>query len=637
MSKLIKTFATALLQWRHKYLISPSRIRFLVFLHDVLMIPLAWAFAYWLRFNLGHIAPQFVKQAVEVMPVIIIIQALYYWLFGLYRGVWRFASLPDLVRILKVVAIGTASSILILFLSAQLVSIPRSIFPLYGLLLVVLLGGSRVLYRWLKDYAEMRSRDSHVQRVLIVGAGQAGEGLVRDLMRQAQKEYQVVAFVDDSSAKNGQEIHGIRVLGDTHDIPTIVQEQAIDLIMIAIPSARSADMRRIVGFCENSTVPFRTLPSLQDLASGNVQIDTLRAVSLEDLLGRDPVSLDWENIHINIQHKKILVSGGGGSIGSELCRQIAELSPEQLVVIEQNEFNLYALTLELQQKFPQLNFVGCLLDVTDRVGVGAVLQQYKIDVVFHAAAYKHVPLLENQLRIAVKNNVLGTQILAEESVNAAVKKFVLISTDKAVNPANIMGATKRVAEIFCQNYQQRQTQTPMQFITVRFGNVLGSIGSVVPLFKKQIETGGPVTVTHPDMTRFFMTIPEATQLILQSAVMGKGGEIFVLDMGEPVKIQYLAEQMIHLAGLVPGRDIVIQHTGLRPGEKLYEELFHAAEPLSTTTHGKIMQATYRQTDWQELIRCLDNMEKACEQGDEALLYAYLTQLVPEYQRSAVFH
>jgi FlaA1/EpsC-like NDP-sugar epimerase len=502
MPKPFKIFATTLLQWQHKYFTSPTHIRFLVFLHDLCMIPVAWAFAYWLRFNLGHIAPVFIKQAIGVLPFIIFIQALYYWLFGLYRGVWRFASLPDLTRIVKVVVIGAGSAILILFLSAKLISIPRSIFPLYGLLLIVLLGGSRLLYRWLKDHAEIASAAPKTQRVLMVGAGQAGESMVRDLMRHKQKDYQVVAFVDDDGAKYGQEIHGIRVLGKTADIAKIAQQQAVDLIMIAIPSAGSADMRRIVEHCEKSAIAFRTLPSLKDLASGNVQIDTLRAVSLEDLLGRDPVLLDWHSISANIQDKIVLVSGGGGSIGSELCRQIAQLSPKQLIVIEQNEFNLYALTEEFRQKFPRLNFIGHLLDVTDRAGIHAILQQQMVDMIFHAAAYKHVPLLENQLRIAIKNNILGTQVLAEEAAYFNVKKFVLISTDKAVNPTNVMGATKRVAEIFCQNYQQLRPQSTTEFVTVRFGNVLGSTGSVVPLFKKQIEMGGPITVTHPDITRF---------------------------------------------------------------------------------------------------------------------------------------
>lgn len=628
MPKSIKKFVLAVIAWQKKNLKSPAQLRCIVFSHDLLMIPIAWSLAYWLRFNLGEITPIFADQAIRALPIIMLVQVIFYGLFGLYRGAWRFASLPDLARIVKVVGAGIIISILILFLTAQLMTIPRSIFPLYGLLLVVLLGGSRLLYRSLKDYAEGQSKDWQVQRVLIIGAGHAGEGIVRDLMRHPHKKYQVIAFVDDNITKKGQEIHGIRVLGNSCDIPKIVREQSIDLMMIAMPSARSVDMRRIVGYCEKAGVPFRTLPSIQDLANGHIKIDALRAVSLEDLLGRDPVSLNWQAICTSIQDKCVLVSGGGGSIGSELCRQIAQLLPRKLYVIEQNEFNLYTLALELQQKYPQLDFSGHLLDIADRTGVQAVLQQEKIDLIFHAAAYKHVPMLENQLRSAVKNNILGTQILAEEAAKAHIKKFVLISTDKAVNPANIMGATKRVAEIFCQNYGLRVNT---QFITVRFGNVLGSAGSVVPLFKKQIESGGPVTVTDPNMMRFFMTIPESTQLILQSSVMGHGGEIFVLDMGEPIKINYLAEQMILLAGLIPGRDIDIQYTGLRPGEKLYEELFHAAESLIPTAHEKIMQAKHRQEDWQKLKTILATMEKACECTDEAVLYQSLFELVPEYQ------
>lgn len=627
MRNWVKQSVSAIIRWQQEN-ISLSKIRLLVFFHDVLMIPIAWAFAYWLRFNLGKIEHPIIDQAINALPTVIVVQAIFYWLFGLYRGVWRFASLPDLIRIVKVVVVSITVSILLLFLSAQLVFIPRSIFPLYGLLLVALLGGSRICYRWLKDYAETTHKDTSVQKVLIVGAGQAGEGIVRDLQRHANKEYQAIAFVDDRTTKKGQEIHGIRVLGKPKDIPELVEQYQIDLIIIAMPSARSAEMRRIVGYCEASAVPFRTLPSIQDLASGSVKIDALRAVSLEDLLGRDTVSLDWESIRCAIENKMILVSGGGGSIGSELCRQIARLSPKKLIIIEQNEFNLYTLAMELNATFPQLDFAGHLLDVTDKTGVSRLMQRYAVDIIFHAAAYKHVPMLEDQIRVAIRNNILGTKILAEQAVLAKVKKFVLISTDKAVNPTNVMGATKRGAEIFCQNYGLH-AQT--QFITVRFGNVLGSAGSVVPLFKKQIEAGGPVTVTHPEITRFFMTIPEASQLILQSTVMGRGDEVFVLDMGEPIKIRYLAEQMILLAGLVPDQDIEIHYTGLRPGEKLYEELFHEAEPLEGTVHEKIMQAKYRQRDWAELTDILQAMEQVCDSGDEAALHQLLIKLVPEYQ------
>ncbi|HVV68966.1 MAG TPA: nucleoside-diphosphate sugar epimerase/dehydratase [Gammaproteobacteria bacterium] len=601
--------------------------RSIVFCHDLVMIVLAWYAAYWLRFNLGEVPADKLQQAEIILPMLMVIQVGFYWIFGLYRGIWRFASLPDLMRIVKAVVTAVILTIVILFLDKRLIQVPRSIFPLYGLLLIMFLGGSRFLYRWSKDKGKR-----HGKRVLIVGAGQAGEGIARDLKRDVNREYHAVAFVDDRVSKEGQEIQGIRVVGTTRVIPAIVKRYQIDLIIIAMPSARSADMRRIVEYCESTGVPFRTLPGLDHLASGNVKIDALREVSLEDLLGRDPVSLDWQDIRRGIEERTVMVSGGGGSIGSELCRQVARLAPKKLIVIEQNEYNLYSLKMEISQKFPEIDFMGYLVDVTDRVAVREVMCQNRIDVVFHAAAYKHVPMLESQLRVAIHNNTLGTQILAEEAVATKVKKFVLISTDKAVNPSNVMGATKRAAEIFIQNYN---AHSDTKFITVRFGNVLGSAGSVVPLFRKQIESGGPVTVTHPEITRFFMTIPEATQLILQATVMGSGGEIFVLDMGDPIKIRYLAEQMILLAGLTLGEDIEIQYTGLRPGEKLYEELFHESEALKKTAHEKILQASYRERDWPKLLETLKEMKQACDENKESKLWHLLLLLVPEYSRAAI--
>lgn len=596
--------------------------RTVVFTHDIIMIPLAWLGAFWLRFNMGQIPEEYLSKSQLLLPLIIIIQTAFYWSLGLYRGVWRFASLPDLIRILRAVSLGVLSVVLLLFLSQQLSYVPRSIFPLYGLLLIVFLGSSRFLYRLYKD------RGAHTgKRVLVVGAGRAGEGIVRDMQRDVNKEYHAVAFVDDDHAKQGRDIHGIRVLGDMSQIPNIVKRYHIDLIIIAIPSAPSSLMRSIVSYCESTRTPFRTLPGLNDLVKGNVKIDVLREVILEDLLGRSPVSLDWDGIRNGLQGKTILVSGGGGSIGSELCRQIALLAPKTLVVVEQNEFNLYSLGIEFNQKFPTIDFVGYLCDVSDEVAVRNIFERHRIELVFHAAAYKHVPMLENQVRIAVKNNIGGTQTLANLATRYSVEKFVLISTDKAVNPTNIMGATKRAAEIFCQNLN---AHSKVQFITVRFGNVLGSAGSVVPLFRKQIKEGGPVTVTHPEITRFFMTIPEASQLILQATVLGKGGEIFVLDMGEPVKISYLAEQMIRLTGLKPHKEIEIQYTGLRPGEKLYEELFYKSEALVPTSHQKIMQASYCERAWEELNGLLKDIKAACEQNDVNAIQTLLFTLVPEY-------
>ena len=594
-----------------------------VFLHDLLMVPIAWLASYWLRFNLLEIPPDYLSRALEAIPFLIVVQAFAFYWSGMYRGVWRFASLPDLIRILKAVAAGAAVSFVLFFLLYRMAEIPRSLVLLYPLLLLIFLSGPRFLYRWSKDH---RLTLTSGKRVLIVGAGRAGEQLVRDLLRKQGHEYSPVAFVDDKSRRHGQDLHGVPVVGYCDQITEVVQRLEIEIIMLAVPSAKAAQMRHLVELCEASGVPFQTVPPLDALMSGQVSINELREVSIEDILGRDPVSLDWEGIRQGLEGRTILVTGAGGSIGSELCRQIAALGPARLVLLENSEYNLYALEMELASRFPTVRLSASLGDVRDQAKVEQVFSTQQPNVVFHAAAYKHVPMLENQLREALQNNVLGTRNVALAADRHSCSEFVLISTDKAVNPTNVMGASKRIAEIFCQNLDG---QSRTRYITVRFGNVLGSAGSVVPLFRKQIREGGPVTVTHPDMERFFMTIPEAAQLILQAAVLGKGGEIFVLDMGEPVRIQYLAEQMIRLSGKQPGTDIAIVHTGLRPGEKLFEELFHEQEKLGYTGHEKILLARHREVDWQQLMATLNRIEAACEVFDTALLLELLTTLVPE--------
>jgi FlaA1/EpsC-like NDP-sugar epimerase len=401
----------------------------------------------------------------------------------------------------------------------------------------------------------------------------------------------------------------------------------IDLIVLALPSATSVQMRRLIRLCDKTGIPVRTLPPMNRLMSGQVTLNQLREVSIDDLLGREPVKLDWQAIESELHSKKVLVSGAGGSIGSELCRQIARLEPSRLILLDNSEFNLYSIEMEVQKNFPGLEISRCLNDVVDRSAMEKIFEQFRPEVVFHAAAYKHVPMLEDQIREAARNNVLGTRVMAEMADQYGCEAFVMISTDKAVNPANVMGTSKRAAEIFCQNLNQR-SQT--RFVTVRFGNVLGSAGSVVPLFKQQIEAGGPVTVTHREITRYFMTIPEACQLILQASVMGAGGEIFVLDMGESVKISFLAEQMIRLSGKVPHEDIDIVYTGLRPGEKLFEELFHEKEALQSTPHEKILLARYREFDWQRLTGMLDGLAIACSTYNEEELRSLLAELVPEW-------
>ncbi|TCK18111.1 FlaA1/EpsC-like NDP-sugar epimerase [Thiogranum longum] len=598
--------------------------KLLAITHDLAMIPVAWIGAYWLRFNLGSIPETYLSAAFTSLIVVVLVQGIAFRYFGLYRGVWRFASIPDLIRISKAVLVGMAFSAIVIFLMTRMEGVPRSVFPLYGLLLTTLLGSSRLLVRWSKDHHIYR-KDG--QRVLIVGAGKAGEMLVRDLLRSRDELYYVVGFVDDSIRKHGQEIHGVRVLGACDEITDFTERLNIDLIVLALPSATSAQMRRLVRLCDKTEIPVRTLPPMDRLMSGQVILNQLREVSIDDLLGREPVRLDWQAIKSELRGRIVLVSGSGGSIGSELCRQIARLEPSRLILLDNSEFNLYSIEMEMQKHFPGLEINRCLNDVVDRPAIEKIFEQFQPEIVFHAAAYKHVPMLEDQIREAARNNVLGTRVMAEMADLYGSEAFVMISTDKAVNPANVMGTSKRAAEIFCQNLNQRSRT---RFVTVRFGNVLGSAGSVVPLFKQQIEAGGPVTVTHREITRYFMTIPEACQLILQASIMGAGGEIFVLDMGESVKITFLAEQMIRLSGKVPGEDIDIIYTGLRPGEKLYEELFHEKEALQSTPHDKILLARYREFDWQCLSGILDGMAIACNDCNEDTLRSLLAELVPEW-------
>lgn len=598
-----------------------------VILFDVAAIPIAWYAAYWLRYNM-HPYPSILTSTHSFIALasLTVVQISCYYYFKTYRGLWRFSSLNDVVRILKASVSAIVLVIPVFYVTSSLHYLPRSVFPLYCIILATLLCGGRLMFRLHWDKREGGKKDGDLKKVLIVGAGHSGEGLVRDLKRSTT--YQPIGFVDDNISKTGLEVHGVRVLGTTRQIVEFVSLYGVDLIFIAIPSARSSTMRRIVTYCEASQVPFRTLPSISALAAGRVEVNALRPVNIEDLLGRDQVSLQWDKIAANIFQKRVVITGGGGSIGSELCRQVLALKPASLIIVENSEFNLYKIEQELSENFPGIPIELGLVSVTDEVAINHLFARFQPEIVFHAAAYKHVPMLQNQIRVAVYNNVLGTQTVAKASVTYGVEKFILISSDKAVNPTNIMGTTKRVAEIYCQNLNDK-VQT--QFITVRFGNVLGSAGSVVPLFQKQLQAGGPLTVTHPDMQRYFMTIPEACQLILQAMVNGRGGEIFVLDMGEPIKISYLAEQMIRLAGKEPGKDILIEYSGLRPGEKLYEELFHESEQLAPTEHEKLFKAKFRELDWNELTQTMRMLNSACADYQEHELLILLRSLVPELQ------
>jgi len=598
--------------------------RWLALVHDMVWVPAALLMAYLLRFNLEWIPGVHQEAFWQLMAVSLPVQFVAFYLFGLYRGIWRFASVPDLIRILQAVAIGVLATFLVYFIWQRLEGVPRSVIILYPVLLMAGLAVPRLLYRWLKD-RRVGLSSKQGKRALIVGAGRAGELLVRDLLKDDQ--YQPVAFLDDNKKKHGLDIHGVRVVAGTESFEEQVEKLAIEIVLLAIPTASAKQMRDLVDKSLVLKVPCRTLPSLSELAEGKVEVGALREIRLEDLLGRDEIKLDDLQVKAFLKDKRVLITGAGGSIGSEFCRQVADYAPEKLIMVDHGEYNLYQIDAEMRAAKDEM-VVSLLGDIRDESRMHWIFDHYRPQVVFNAAAYKHVPLVEDNPAEGVKTNVLGTSKIADLAVEFNCEKFVQVSTDKAVNPTNVMGASKRAAEIYCQNLNARSARTA--FITTRFGNVLGSAGSVVPLFEKQIKQGGPITVTHPEITRYFMTIPEAVRLILQAGSMGKGGEIFVLDMGEPVKIVDLAEQMVHLSGMEVGKDIEVQFTGLRPGEKLYEELFHHSESLMGTSHPKIMLSASREVDWDEMQELLEKLRGACAEREVETVRALLQEMVPEF-------
>jgi FlaA1/EpsC-like NDP-sugar epimerase len=602
--------------------------RWSALLHDLACVPLAFVLAYWLRFNLGTIPQEYQQSLATLILIALPVQGIFFWYSGLYRGLWRFASIPDLIRIFKVAGLGSLVIVAIASIWTRLEGVPRSVLLLYPLLLVAGLSASRIAYRWYKDH-RLDFSSQNGTRTLIVGAGRSGEMLARDLLHRV--EYRPLAFLDDNPAMHKREIHGIPVQGGTDRLSECVNALSVELVLLAMPSADKSLLQRLVLECNQIGVRCQTLPSVFEMAGRQVDAEKLRSVTVEDLLGREVVELDHEAIAEYLAGKVVLVTGGGGSIGSELCRQIAAQKPAQLVVFENGEFNLYTIEYELRHSFVELEFAAILGDVKDHDRVNWLFKTYRPDVVYHAAAYKHVPMLEANPAEGVCNNVFGTKIIADAADRFGVGRFVLVSTDKAVNPVNVMGTTKRIAEIYCQNLNSR-SQT--QFVTTRFGNVLGSAGSVVPLFQKQIAKGGPVTVTHKDITRYFMTIPESVSLILQAGAMGRGGEIFVLDMGEPVLINDLAKQMIQLSGLKVEKDIKIIYTGLRPGEKLYEELLHESEELQKTSHEKLFLARSRDVDWSWLETQLADLESVAVSRDIDKMLIIMHDLVPEFTGQA---
>ncbi len=600
----------------------------LVILHDLGAAVLAWLAAFWLRFNLD-LPPEFQSSALATLLWVVPVQAFVFWFFGLYRGIWRFASLPDLQRILKAVAVGAVAvpAILVLFRVEQVV--PRSVLLLDPILLVLIMGGSRFAYRAWKDH-RFNALLIDARPVLILGAGSAADFLLREMAR-TPSGYQAVGLLDDDTTKIGRHIQGVTVLGRLSDIERWQEQTGVQDVILAMPSASASVRKAVVEKCAGLGLNLLTVPSMNDLMQGRVSVESLRKIELDDLLGREPVRLDDAGLAECLSGKAVMVTGAGGSIGSEMCRQIVRFRPARLVLFEQSEFALYQLEQEFLRTCPDQPIACVIGDIKDATRVRQVLDEFKPAVIYHAAAYKHVPLMEqlNTLQ-AVKNNVFGTMIVARAARDAGVEKFVMISTDKAVNPTNVMGASKRLAEMVCQSLQQ---EAGTRFISVRFGNVLGSSGSVIPKFQKQIEAGGPVTVTHPEITRFFMSIPEAAQLVLQAGLMGRGGEIFVLDMGESIRIADLARLMIRLSGKQED-EIAIEFTGLRPGEKLYEEVLADSETTLPTPHPKLRVASARRADVELVAGFLAWIEVAAGATDAEVRARLLAWLPGEYRPEA---
>ena len=562
---------------------------------------------------------------------------------GQYRGSWRYVGLRDLFSVITAALMGSFGFLLAYFLFEnvwqQVYGMPlidrqpiqylrqSSVFALDLAATVSFICGARIVYRFY--YEDIRpQRAAETIRVLLIGAGDAGEAVLREILRSRSERYTCVGLLDDEVPQLHGRIHGVEILGRTSQIRAVCENNNVDEVLIALPAVTPRVIRHLVEQCEGLGVRFRTIPAVTDVIEGRVQVSQIREVGIADLLGRDPVELDTDLIGCQLRGRCILVTGAGGSIGSEMVRQIANFEPKRLVLLEQAENGLFVIERELRASFPQLEIVPVVADVTDRTRVQSVLSSERPTSVFHAAAHKHVPMMELNPGEAVKNNIGGTISVADACIAAGVQKMVMISTDKAVNPTSVMGCTKRVAELYVQSLSDNGVT---QFVTVRFGNVLGSSGSVVPIFREQIARGGPVTVTHAEMERYFMTIPEAAQLVLQAGTMGKGGEIYVLHMGEPVKIVDLARDMIALSGLRPGLDIEIVFTGIRPGEKLYEELSNEGEDIGSTAHPKIGIWKHRSDDVKLLLEGIARLNLAAEQDAVERLKNELKRLVPEYQ------
>ncbi|MDD5450305.1 MAG: nucleoside-diphosphate sugar epimerase/dehydratase [Desulfovibrionales bacterium] len=602
---------------------------------DIALLGISYVLAYALRFEFHIPQDYMVILKKSIIPVVISKLLFFYW-FKLYRGMWRYTSIADLLNIIKAVSISTMVVMVSILMFHRFQGYPRSVFVIDAILTLIFISGFRLAVRLLfvTDGHSLtiirRNGQQKGRRLLIIGAGSAGEKMLREIRDNAHLEYDVIGFLDDDSNKVGRSIHGVPVLGVIDELKEFVIKKRIEEILIAIPSATGNQMKRIVELCKQTKVKYKTIPGIGELIDGRVSVKSIRDVSYEDLLGREPVHLEKEKIGRYLQGKRILITGAGGSIGSELCRQIARYNPAHLMLLDRTEKNLYDIEMDMWRNFSYIRYIPVLGDIRHKGEIKAIFERYRPEVVFHAAAYKHVPMLELNPWEAIYNNILGSKNVIEVACDSGIERFVLVSTDKAVNPTNVMGASKRVTELLVQTHANPGLT---RFMAVRFGNVVGSSGSVIPLFKKQIEQGGPVTVTHPEVTRYFMTIPEAVQLILQAGTMGKDAEVFILDMGTPVKIVDMARDLIKLSGLEPEKDIDIEFIGLRPGEKLHEELVVVGEEVAPTGHDKILvlkqngSGLLTKNDLEKNIR---ELVKLADARDAAGIKQKLKEIVPEY-------
>ena len=608
--------------------VTKRKLRFILI--DLLFINLSLVLAFLVRFE-GIIPQRYLKNLWAMCIIASAIGIGFFYIFQLYNNLWKYASLSEMFMI-GFACLGACGMTYLSFRYLEY-RVPFSVYMLYGFMIVGFTGLNRIIYRVFRRYPTILSRllTRDYRRVMVVGAGEAGAMVIKELQAHPEIKMKPVVVVDDDIAKHKSRIKGVRILGDRNAIPALARELKIDEIIIAMPSAPKNEIRNILDICKTTKCKLRTLPGVYELIDGKVTINNIRDVEIEDLLGREPIKVDLDKIAGYLHDEVVLVTGGGGSIGSELCRQIAQQKPKKLLILDIYENGAYELQQELLRKHPDLDQEVIIASVRERSRMEFIFDKYRPGVVFHAAAHKHVPLMEKNPTEAVKNNVFGTLNTAECADKYGTKRFVLISTDKAVNPTNIMGATKRIAEMIIQAMDKH---SKTEFVAVRFGNVLGSNGSVIPLFKKQIEQGGPVTVTHPEITRFFMTIPEAVQLVIQAGAMAKGGEIFILDMGEPVMIVDLARDLIRLSGLEPDVDIEIKFTGLRPGEKLYEELLLEEEGLTATYHEKIYIGKPISINLDELKKELETLRFITIGSSSESVIRFVKQLVPSY-RSAI--